>query len=107
MVRHSFGYFGIDIEYKSWDDFRKVIRYKEGINSYAVLWDIRALRRDWSDMRYWFDLYSVPKHEFKQEYPNATVTDFGKDLIDLGWDTDDTVQVARIFGNMLQSRPVR
>jgi hypothetical protein len=97
MARHGFGAYGIDIEYKAWDDFRQVIRFREFLNSYSVLWDPEALKRDWSDMKFWFDLYRMSKEDFKTEYSKATTTDFARELINLGWQDDESVQVARYW----------
>lgn len=98
MVRHGFGAYGIDIEYKSWDDFRKVIRYREFLNSYSCLWDPGSIKRDWSDIRFWFDLYSMSKKDYEEEYGDSVVAaDFGKDYMDAGWQNDGNIQVARYW----------
>lgn len=97
MASRGFGFYGITIDYKSWDDFRQVIKYRSFLNSYSILIDPDIMAPDASDMRFAFVLSRIMRDIFPEEYPHAQITSFGTEHLEGGWIDDSTVQVAEYW----------
>jgi len=97
MANRGFGFYGVTIEYKAWDDFQKVIRYRAFPNAYAILVDPDSVLPDWSDMRFCFVLSRINKDKFEEEYPDATITSFGEEHMQSGWSDHSTIQIAEYW----------
>jgi hypothetical protein len=76
MVEGSYGFFRIGRRYVSDDSFDQEIVVKNIDNPDSVLYDPDVKEPDWSDGEYCFVLDPVRRDDFKQRYPDATVTDF-------------------------------
>jgi hypothetical protein len=98
-VSHSFGVFGITIEYKSWDSAQREIKVRRFANPYSVLADPDTKEADRSDMQDAFVLDRVLKSDFERLYPKATITSFGADVTSLAplWFDDDSIQRAEYW----------
>lgn len=97
MVEHSYGFYGITVEYKSWDSFQQVIRYRAFPNPHAVMIDPDAMQPDWSDMRFCFVLSRIQRTQYEEQYPEAKIHDFGQEYIESGWIDDSTIQIAEYW----------
>lgn len=95
----SYGVFGVVVDFKSWDSRDQAIRIRRFPNPDAVLWDPDCKEADFSDMQDAFVLDRVRKDEFERKYPDASVTDFGPDVVRLApqWFDDDSVQVGEYW----------
>jgi hypothetical protein len=98
-ANHSFGYFGVVIEYKTWDSDQRQIKFRTFKNSYSVLMDPDCKESDGSDMKGAFVLDRIPKDEFPKRFPDAQVTSFGTEHMQMApaWIDDNSVQIAEYW----------
>lgn len=97
MASHGYGFYGLEIDFKDWDDFQKVIRYRTFLNSHSIIVDPDAQELDWSDMRFSFVLSWMAREKFKEEFPEAKIHDFGKEHMDAGWSDQYGIQIAEYW----------
>lgn len=97
------GYFRIITEYVSDDSFEQEIKIKRIKNSLSVYVDPAAMEPDYSDARYMFITYDLPKEEFKRIYTDKQTVDndllTGKGDKVRSWLTadDDVMRIAEYF----------
>lgn len=99
----GFGYFRIVTEYTTADSFDLDIRLKGIPNPLSVVVDPDAMELDRSDARWMFVYSTLPKEDFKKQYPKAQIQDFEKLDKGLGgssysdWFTSDGVRIAEYW----------
>ena len=75
-VSAGFGAWRLVTEYADDDSFEQDIRIKAIPNALSVVWDPLAVELNKSDANYCFVHYRLPKSEFKEQWPDASVVDF-------------------------------
>jgi hypothetical protein len=98
-VQRSYGAFGAQIDYKSWDSFDLCIKMRRFPNPEAVIWDPNCQEADSSDMEDAFVLERVDREQFPQRFKGATITSFGSEhlMIAPNWFGIHDIQVAEYW----------
>lgn len=96
------GWWRVNVEYKTGKTFTQQLRVERIMNPFAVVDDPLANKLDRCDSRYRFVVDRMARDEFKNKYPNATVSDFDipqeqRAAIDVAWFTDDRVRIAEYW----------
>lgn len=100
QVIKGFGYFRIVTEYEDDNSFNQVIRIEPIKNAFDVYVDPYARKYDYSDAKYMFIVYDIPRKEFQKSYPKASVNNL--DLSSVGdeqpdWANNETVRLVEYF----------
>src|SRR5262249_52157626 len=95
-IQRSYGFWGVGARYKDDESFEQELYIRRIPNPDSVLIDPNYQEQDGSDIMGAFVLDKMRKEDFKRKYPNAEITDFTPDVINLapGWIDDKEVQVA-------------
>lgn len=99
-ARCGMGHWRIVTEFADDDTFNQEIRIKRITNPFAVLWDPSSEEFDKSDAGWCFVLSEIDRDAFKEQYPDAAVTEFETEDFDYDvtlWVTQDTVTVAEYW----------
>ena len=75
-VTAGFGAWRLVTDYTDDDSFEQDIRIKSIPNALSVVWDPLAIELNKSDANFCFVHYRLPKSEFKDQWPKATIIDF-------------------------------
>jgi hypothetical protein len=101
-VKGGLGFWRIKTQYCDDDAFDQEIRIEAIEDPYSVMYDPSAKRFDRKDARYAFVWTKIPRSEFKQRWPDATVTSFSAGQRSTDWDMNDwwgeqEVRIAEYF----------
>ena len=104
----GFGYFRVGLDYAYDDSFDLDITINRVANPLSVYGDPNSTAADSSDWNVAFVVDRVPKDKFKDQYPNATVTDWDSDAWeDAGeWLNSDGVLVAEWWTRELYEKTI-
>ena len=93
-VAGGLGFIRIGTDYADYKSFDQEIKIDRILNPFAVLLDPNSTRQDASDAEYAFIYDDIPVDTFKEQYPDASLDDFGtkKD-----WRDNKTVRIAEYF----------
>jgi len=98
-VSMGWGYWRIVTEYDGPDTFDQVIRIERIRNPFTVYIDDASIEPDGSDATWCFISKLIPRSEFEEEYPRATITPWQEGTIgdDVNWDTQTEIRIAEYF----------
>jgi hypothetical protein len=98
-VQRSYGAFGAQIDYKSWDSFDLIIKMRRFPNPEAVIWDPNCKEADASDMEDAFVLERIDREQFPEKFKGATITSFGSEhlMAAPNWFGVNDIQVAEYW----------
>ena len=100
-VSNGWGYWRIITEYDGEGSFDQVIRIVRIRNPFRVYLDPDAQEPDGSDAQWGFISDMIPRGEFTESYPNATITPWEEsglgDEVKSLWSTETHVRIAEYF----------
>ena len=93
-ITRSYGFVRVTREYVS-DGWEQVIKIKGIKNPDSVLYDPDVRESDWSDAKGCFVVDPMRKDDFKRQFPDAKIKDFGQQEMAAApeWITSETVMV--------------
>lgn len=100
-VSNGWGYWRILTEYEGEDTFDQVLRIARIRNPFRVYLDPDSQEPDGSDAQWCFISDFIPRAEFKEQYPDATITPWedsglGDEMYQL-WSTETHVRIAEYY----------
>jgi hypothetical protein len=107
-VQRSFGVWGLLIEPVSFDSFEQRVVVRRIPNPESVYWDPDCKMADFSDMDFAYVLDSVKRSRFRSKWPQAHITDFTTEHLDMAprWIQPDRVQIAEYWKRSELNREV-
>ena len=97
-VTGGFGYFRINTAYTDSGSFEQDIKILRIRNAFTVYFDPSCKEPDYSDAMYAFIVETLSKDEFKEQYPDATLSNMGEwNSTGDGWISKDECRVAEYF----------
>lgn len=97
------GYFRVLTRYVDEKSFDQEIYIDPLPNSTGVYLDPHHKRPDGSDAKYAFIFDTISKEDFKKQYPDASLEEFGNKKQSSGWISDDSVRIAEYY--VLEEKP--
>lgn len=98
-AQRSYGFWRITTQYVDDKSFEQELCIKRIANPDNVIIDPDTKEADASDMKWCYVIDQVPREEFRRKYPDAAVTDFSSELMQLApaWIKESDIQVAEYW----------